>query len=121
MPKTKHQEPNTAETGAESVNEQIYDQELFEAISNLKLICSYKKIPMYAILALNEGGTTTYIRECIYASLDLSKREERIANLILAAKNGEERLPVHIEKCIQDLNTYIESRQTILSAFYVCI
>lgn len=92
----------------------LYDQELSDAIANLKMICSCRKIPMFTILALQgENEETVYLRECIYASLSLSKQEKRISNLILSAKKGETHLPPHIERCIQDLTKYIENKQII--------
>lgn len=83
--------------------------ELYNLVAQLKLYCSCNKIPMYIILSLPDG----YYRDCLYASLSLNKRDERIANLLLATMGGEETLPPHIEKCIQDLNNYLDKKRII--------
>ena len=86
-----------------------YRKNIASYVAELKAACTRAKIPMYVCLAVkNTEKETTYVNDCVLASLEQPIKGNRIAKLLLACKGADTNYPEYIKKDIQELTEYLD-------------
>jgi len=94
----------------------ITNKSIEDIVLELKNACNCKRTAMFVSVALRDDeGNTKYINECLLAALEEPKHITRINKLLLAVNEASIEVPDNINRCINELSSYIEQYKSALT------
>lgn len=94
----------------------ITNKSIEDIVLELKNACNCKRAAMFVSVALRDDeGNTKYINECLLAALEEPKHITRINKLLLAVNEASIEVPDNINRCINELSSYIEQYKSALT------
>lgn len=94
----------------------ITNKAIEDIILELKNACNCKRAAMFVSVAIkDDDGNTKYLNDCLLAALEEPKHITRINKLLLAVNEASIEVPDNINRCINELSSYVEQYKSALA------